>query len=312
MGGKRLRRPTDGGERRPPTKDPLIELFSVQPKDISVSGLFGAVDAFSQEKRKQRELLMKAEKAIDTIYQSFTPAQRVSFFAMLYDRFSKGYDSHMEETGHYRAIRRCLQFAMPYLRTPILDITAGTGEPLLYALDFMDVSLGLGRGPLDMLVPRFAPYEASLTHSAFANEISERMLGKARMKLAGMGVGFISNNAYELPKELKGKFNTVLCAQTFHLVSDDDKTMLVRSMRDALAPGGIAIVLEEDPFRITQSVYIDSLSLFLRAVVRPVKPDILVGRFEVGGLTKLEDSAISPIDSEHAMRLHIFANVTQV
>ncbi len=262
--------------------------------------------------KTQKDALKQAEQYIYEAYCSFTPAQRVSFFAMLYDRFSEGYDSHMEETGHYRAIRRCLQFAMPYLRTPILDITAGTGEPLTYALDFMDVSLGLGRGPLDMLVPRFAPYEASLSHAAFANEISERMLGKARMKLAGMGVGFISNNAYELPKELKGKFNTVLCAQTFHLVSDDDKTLLVRSMRDALAPGGIAIVLEEDPFRITQSVYIESLSLFLRAIVRPIKyQEKLWVYFTNDGFTKLEDSAVSPIDSEHAMRLHIFQNIAQ-
>jgi len=251
---------------------------------------------------------MKAQNAIEEIYQRYSPAQRVSFFAMLYDRFSESYDSHMHETGHYRAIRRSMQFAMPYLRPPILDLTAGTGEPLMYALEFMEACGGLRKGPLDMLVPKFGAQEVSLEHTAFANEISGMMLAKARLKLAGRDVGFTSNNAYELPEGLNGKFNTVLCAQTFHLISDEDKGKLVRSMREALAPGGIAIVLEEDPFRITQSIYIDSLSLFLRAVVRPVKPDILVGRFEVGGLTKLEDSAASPIDSEHAMRLHIFSN----
>ncbi|MFH0884427.1 MAG: class I SAM-dependent methyltransferase [Candidatus Micrarchaeota archaeon] len=308
MGGMRFREPTSRAGRKAPKTDPLLDIFSVRPQEVSEARLFEVVNAFSSEKRKHRELLKKAQDAISEIYQRFSPAQRVNFFAMLYDRFAENYDSHMGiETRHYEAIRRTLMFALPHLRAPILDLTAGTGEPLMYALEFMEAGRSLQGGPFGRFTPPTHLYSLDLEYPAFANEISPKMLDRARVKLAGRDIGFLSGNAYELPQEFRGKFSTVLCAQTFHLISDDDKTKLVRSIRDALAPGGVAVVLEEDPFRITQTEYIEPLSLFLRAIVRPVKPDILVGRFEVGGFLKIDETASAAIDSEHVMRLHLFS-----
>ncbi len=307
-----MRGPADGDGPRQTGKEPLLELFSIRPQEISVPGLFGVVDAFGKEKSKQRNLLAQAERSIEAIYQNFSPAGRASFFAMLYDRFSESYDQHMHETGHFRAIRRCMQYAMPYLRTPILDLTAGTGEPLMYALEFMESSRGLRGSALDLLVPKTKLIETDLSHLAIANEISTMMLAKARLKHSDGQVGFTSFNACELPDAYRRRFNTVISAQTFHLISDEDKTKLVRSMREALAPGGVAVVLEEDPFRITQSIYIESLSLFLRAVVNPIKyQEKLWVYFTNDGFIRLDDSATAPIDSEHAMRVHIFQQVAQ-
>jgi len=309
MGGSRFREPTGGAGGRPPIPGPLEELIRLAESKAPVSEerLFGFLGEFGKERRKHREALKQAEEYIFQVYSTFSPAQRVNFFAMLYDRFAENYDQHMGvETRHYVAIRRTLMFAMPHLRAPIIDLTAGTGEPLLYALEYMEAGRSLHGGPFGSYAPTHL-YPLDLEFPAFANEISKKMLERAKVKLAARDVGFLSGNAFELPREFRGRFNTVLCAQTFHLIADDDKAKLVRSIRDALSSGGVAVVLEEDPFRITQTDYIEPLSLFLRAIVRPIKADILVGRFELEGLLKIEETASAAIDSEHVMRLHLFS-----
>lgn len=310
MGGMRFGRPTDGSGRKPPNREMLEELIRLaeSKKPVSEENLVGYVQAFGEERSRQREELKLTESYIREVYSCFSPAQRVRFFAMLYDQFAENYDRHMGiETRHYEAIRRTLMFAMPYLRLPIIDLTAGTGEPLKYALEFMDVGRTLTGGALGRFAPPTHLFPLELEFPAYANEISSRMMERAKTKLAGKGVGFASGNAFELPGEFRGRFNTVLCSQTFHLISDDDKTLLVRSIRDALTPGGKAVVLEEDPFRITQTEFIEPLSLFLRAIVRPIKyPEKLDVYFTTNGFILIDETASAGIDSEHAMRLHIF------
>jgi ubiquinone/menaquinone biosynthesis C-methylase UbiE len=287
-------------------RDPLLDLRELGERGATVSGLFTAVDRFCDEKREQSGRLREAERAIGQAYLDLPPRRRARFFSALYDRFSDGYDQHMAETGHYAAIRRCLQYAMPFLSTPMIDLTTGTGEVLSYALEFSAQANALGRQGLEMLALRNACGRPIFPQAAYANEISAKMLEKAHGKMDERVVTFASHDALALPAGLAGMFGTALCSQTFHIISDEDKGKLVHSMRRALAPGGFAVVLEEDPFRITQSVYIEALSLFLRAVVRPIKPGTLIALFETNGFSKLEDSAIAPIDSEHSMRVHIF------
>ncbi len=241
---------------------------------------------------------------IGKIYSSFSLADRVRFFSMLYDAFAERYDEHMGvETNHYGAIKRLMGFADPHLRLPLLDITAGTGEPLRYALE----RVALGKKMREVSLPTDMPLQDS--GLAIANEISPKMLERARAKLSG--VEFVSHSAYELP--FGERFSTVLCSQTFHLIADEDKVRLVRSIHGSLLPGGIAIIIEEDPFRISQTEPIEAVSLFLRAIVRPIKhPGKLIGYFTTNGFVKLEDRAVVPIDSEHVMRLHLFRkSVTQ-
>ncbi len=279
-----------------PTNPPLIE--NARPS-VSAEELFVRVNEFAIEKRKHRKTIEEAQAAINRIYNSFPPSERVHFFSMLYDRFAERYDEHMGvETRHYQAIERVMQYASPFIYCPILDITAGTGEPLKYAMDILELGKkmrGLGLR---------TPVREQASSLIVANEISQKMLEKARAKLEG--VQFIGHSAYELPDTYRGRFATVICSQTFHLIADEDKPRLVRSIRDSLVPGGIAVVIEEDPFRISQTAPIEAVSLFLRAIVRPVKTRTLIGYFEASGFVKLEERAVAPIDSEHAMRLHLF------
>ena len=270
-----------------------------------IQRLFQRVDEFSGEKRKHRKLLAEMEKGILTDYSGLGREERAEFFSMLYDRFAERYDEHMESTGHFRAIRKVLAFAGQHLELPLVDLTAGTGEPLAYAMRLMKIKNMLDCLPLDGVEDVLANFDISYrTINVTANEISPKMLEKAKAKI---NVEFTSYNALDLPDDERLKAMTVLCCQTFHLLTDDDKTALVRSMRGILYPGGKAIVVEEDPFRISETESIDQVSLFLRAVTQPIKHrGKLRGLFITNGFEHMEQRAAYPIDDDHIMRLHLF------
>lgn len=275
------------------------ELLQSSPMTVSVEFLFRAVNEFVIVKRKQDEVIARAQRAIKEVYDHFSPAQRVFFFAMLYDQFSENYDRHMGvETRHYQAIRNVMDFAAPFLQPPIVDLTAGTGEPLRYALEIMKRSDRMRKAGISGLM---AP--VSERRIWVANEISPKMLAKAREKLGG-DARYVNGSAYDF--QVDG-YNTVLVSQTFHLINFDDKPRLVRAIRDSLAVGGVAIVMEEDPFRISPTPAIDAVSLFIRAVAEPMRTHgDLIGLFITEGFVKLETRAVAPIDEFHAMRLHLF------
>ena len=54
----------------------------------------------------------------------------------LYNQWSKDYDQHMEETGHYKAIRKSLDKLHGYIKGNVLDINCGTGESVGYIYTF--------------------------------------------------------------------------------------------------------------------------------------------------------------------------------
>jgi ubiquinone/menaquinone biosynthesis C-methylase UbiE len=297
-----MRRLEKGGSAR------LVLPEEFRGKAVSVEGLFGIVRDFTAARREHHKALEEAERGILSAYERFSPEDRVRFFSILYDRFSGRYDRHMgAETGHYRAIANLLFFAMPHVRFPLLDVTAGTGEPLGMVLEAARLAQGIRATEFGS---RFSGMLPQGIGTAYANEISPRMLKIAKLKLADSNVTFINSSAFDLRLEGMG---SVLCSQTFHLIADEDKTKLVRAIHRSLADGGTAIVMEEEPFRISPTPSIEEVSLFLRAVACPIKADALIGRFEVNGFTKLEQRASYPIDSEHIMRLHMFVkNVTPI
>ncbi|HSB47306.1 MAG TPA: methyltransferase domain-containing protein [Candidatus Bilamarchaeum sp.] len=277
-------------------KAPLADLLSADSHELRVERLFDITIEFAREKREHHELILKAERAIHEIYGRFEELQRVKFLGRLYDQFALNYDAHMgEQTGHYRAIRRVLGYAEPYLSLPVIDLSAGTGEPMGYAVEIMAAKARLR-------------LQTDLTYQIHMNEISPRMLEIAERKHGKIpGAGFTDYSAYTIPEHLKGRFRTVLCSQTFHIISEQDKPRMVESMRELLVPGGHAVVIEEDPFRITQTPSIEPVSMFLRSVVDPIKnPGKLIGYFVTHGFRRVDESAHSNIDSEHAMHLHIF------
>jgi SAM-dependent methyltransferase len=291
-----------------PTVDPLLERIVTaghkleRPSDrlfadgeVSVDRLFSIVDSFEQQRRKYFEALQEVQAAIREIYDSFSAEQRAEFFARLYDRFAERYDSHMRETGHYAAIERLLQYSFPFLNAPVIDLTAGTGEPLR-----------------NMLYLLLQDYNKVLRNRVacwvHANEISSKMLEKAKEKLgAYQKINFTGFDAYELPEDLCGKFRTALCSQTFHLIADKDKTRLVKSIHNALEPGGIAVIIEEDPFMVSPTQHIEGVSIFINSIASPIKHrGTLIAFFENNDFDRLEARAVWPIDDKHSMRLHLF------
>ena len=290
----------DGPPRRFPP--PLIECKSKE----RIEKLFRETVVVSRQEREQWEKLKKRKGNIFAEYADFNPHERAFFFSLLYDQFAQTYDSHMgQETGHYEAMRDVLSFSSRYLRAPLLDITAGTGEMLLFALELASLGNSLrshDMKPWQKVACRLLP-EMGLG-SVVANEISPGMLEIARRKLHGYDIAYTTYNALGLPENWQ--FRTVLCSQTMHLLAEADKKLFVQSIHRALVPGGHAVVIEEDPFYVTPTPAIDGVGLFIRAVACPIKPRVLIGHFETNGFEKMERRAAHPIDENHVMRVHIF------
>ena len=264
--------------------------------------IFQKADDYGRKKRRHRDDLARTKAEILSDYAKFSQRERALFFSVLYDRFAESYDQHMSETGHYEAIRNVLMFAGPYIKLPLLDITAGTGEPLSHVCELIDASIVLRRLSMRELDAVASRLPDAGSGRIVANEISRRMRERAKEKL---NVTFTSHDALDLPREWR--FKTVLCSQTFHLITDEDKSRLVQSMHKVLLPGGTAIVIEEDPFRITETEAIEGISMFLEPIVAPIKHrGTLIAYFEDGGFKHLEQRGVYPIDSEHVMRLHLF------
>ncbi|MFH1685374.1 MAG: class I SAM-dependent methyltransferase [Candidatus Micrarchaeota archaeon] len=285
-------------------KQALVELTSIAEgrTKLSLGRFFELGLFFAAQKTKQGKEIEERESSILQIYEGFSEAERVRFFSMLYDRFADNYDQHMgEETGHFKAMKTVLEFAGPFIRRPLLDITCGTGELLLHTLRLMEIDGALRKRQI-----RRSMIGLPTGHDGIiiANEISGKMLDKAYSKLPDDWVAFTMLNALELP--VNWQFKTIFCSQTMHIISEEDKTRLVRSMHRTLSPGGMAIVIEEDPFLISPSSSIEGIELFLRAVAKPISQDSLIGRFEANGFRNTGISATSPIDSKHVMGLHIF------
>ncbi|MBD3209837.1 methyltransferase domain-containing protein, partial [Candidatus Micrarchaeota archaeon] len=268
------------GERETKKKFPgkLLENDNQENRTTGPENLFKAVKEFCNDRHAERDLLSEAEEAIRRIYGRYSEEERDEFFSRLYDEFSENYDQHMGvETGHYNAMRVLAFNAGAHLKAPVLDITAGTGELMAYVIDCMEIG-DLFRES-EFIRKKWGVFpqlescmecDSSLSHLFFVNEISPRMLAKAEEKLQHRSVGYLQESAYELPKELREEFSTVVCSQTFHLIPDEDKVRLAVSIREALAPGGVAVVMEEDPFRITPTPQIEPISMFLRSVVSPI------------------------------------------
>jgi len=305
---RREKKKTGQSEKRLPEplvdqKQALAELNSIAEgkSKLSLGRFFELGAFFAAQKAKQGKEIKEREASILRAYEGFTEAERVEFFSMLYDRFADSYDRHMgEETNHFDAMKRVVEFASPFVRTPLLDITCGTGELLLHTLRLMKIE-GKPQEQKNGPVLRFPRNNEG---AIVANEISKKMLEKAHSKMTEDQVAFTRLNALDLP--VNWQFSTIFCAQTLHIISEEDKTRLVRSIHKALSPGGMAIVIEEDPFLVSPSSSIEGIELFLRAVVKPISQDSLIGRFEANGFRNTGQSATAPIDSKHVMRLHVF------
>ena len=276
--------------RRIPIMPAIDQIMSLKDK-LGVKELFELVGAFARE-RDCLERITDAEKAIKALYNRLTTDEKTIFLSMIYDEFAQKYDLHMgRDTNHYDAMRKLIGFSLQtnMIGYPFIDVTAGTGEMAKYV-----VQSNGRRGQV------------------IVNEISSKMMELAIAKFEGKHeIEFRTGSAYDLGDEFEGRMRTVLCSQTFHLLSYDDKIKLVRVINELLMPGGIAMILEEDPFRVSNTHSIESVRFFIESVAEPIKaPDILIGMFEASYFTKLEHRAAWPIDGDHVMRLHLFQKIS--
>lgn len=95
----------------------------------------------------------------------------------------------------------------------VLDVGCGTGEHALLA--------------------------ASLGHESVGLDVAPRAIELARAKAADrdLAVRFLVGDALRLP-DLGAQFDTVLDCGLFHVFDDDDRISFVRSLGDAMVPGG--------------------------------------------------------------------------
>ncbi|MFH2019776.1 MAG: class I SAM-dependent methyltransferase, partial [archaeon] len=140
-----------------------------------------------------------------------------------------------------------------------------------------------------------------------ANDLSEKMLAKAKEKLGNGRVFFHNHDACCFPDEWEGKFRTVLLSQTLNLLTEEDKIRLITSVKKVMDDGGKVIVIEEDPFGVTQTDAIQSVAMFIRGVGEPfANPGELIGLFRPLGFTRYPEHAVAEIDGNHNMKVYIF------
>jgi len=308
----------------------------------AVGRLIASVGEFSRYRHARTQELVEFERLLREEYGALNAPQRVEYIAAIYDIFSANYDNHMGVlTNHYLAIKKVLSFAAPYLRFPLIDPTAGTGEIVKSALDLMDghsvlskiksmvayaEGKGVGLPETDLLCgsPRafrdriddmsvWIPededgFNTNRAYWVYVNEVSPEMARISEAKLSDyQRINHTSYDGLELPAHLKGGFRTALCSQTFHLLPMADKARLARSLYNVLEPGGRAIVIEEDPFRVSPTPSIEPVSMLIRSIAVPVRnKGDLIGLFTNNGFEREEMRAVWPIDEHHSMRLYMF------
>ncbi|MBU0591263.1 class I SAM-dependent methyltransferase [Candidatus Micrarchaeota archaeon] len=266
--------------------EPLIEFKRLVGSGCPVSDLFSATEQLGRELKKELEKIGQLERDIRGAYNLMSAPDRAAFLSMIYSRFAENYDRHMGiETGHYQAMRFVLRYAHMVHRFgfPLLDVTAGTGELIRYAME-----LDNGNGLI------------------CANDLSEKMLAKAKEKLGNGRVFFHNHDACCFPDEWEGKFRTVLLSQTLNLLTDEDKIRLITSVKKVMDDGGKVIVIEEDPFGVTQTDAIQSVAMFIRGVGEPITPSELNAFFVTSGFTRYPEHAVAEIDGNHNMKVYIF------
>ena len=130
---------------------------------------------------------------------------------------SGGFDASYDGTPPWdigRAQREIIKLAQSgILRSDILDVGCGTGENALYL--------------------------ASLGFNVWGVDAAPKAIAKAQKKSEEKKIAthFESADALHL-KELNKKFDTLIDCGLFHVFSDEDRSLYVKSLHEALKPGG--------------------------------------------------------------------------
>ncbi len=297
--------------KKEPEKSPLTE------------PLQRASDPFERMVELENQLKQKLQRAVDTereitkTFREMSPEQRERWLGEKYDEFSATYDDYMENSGHYPAIKRVVSANVSarheLFRFPILDLTAGTGVPLEYLLKEVNKKYsGKGKTLKLRFINERRKAKTNET-TVWVNDISKKMINKARERLNRLKselrilrgrINYTNHSFREFSsanEDLRGTFGTVLISQTFHITPEKD--ILAQVADWALAPGGIALVVEEFQWKV--SVHSNYCLRMIEDIATPLhnKSD-LISYFKKNGRFpyEIEEMHTSKIDDpDHQM-----------
>ena len=200
--------------------------------------------------------------------------------------FAKNYDPHMEETGHYAAMRRLLDFIIPNIpRGLILDPACGTGEAISYILS--------KREDLRFIANDFSPAMLAIAFKKLEDFYPERVL-------------FTQFDAQTIPFK-DDTFGTILLTYTMHWF--EDKLGAAENLHRILRPGGALISIEEWPLIVSPSQYSEEFRDKLLRTIAPMELEEM--NFEIffkTGFCSLIPRHHIPIDEKHEMRLAVYGS----
>ncbi len=317
------------GERQFPSTAPLLEELAKGPVARTRSGTRTVClsdRSFDEGPRHEalREITgrladydLRREEHERWIRQALSSLDPVSINNLIYKLFAPHYDRHME--GHERSIRFLLRQLFELERAAfngsglvggrILEMSCGTGTVIKLVCD------AVGRERAGLM--RFT-----------ANDISEDMKAVAREKLESLPaqVEFTAEDISR-PLSLRRRFDTILLAQTVHLLTDPEvvaqerasnymhidserhleaKSWVLSSAWDSLETGGLFVIIDEWPALLSDrgGPLGAGFAYLFNDGLRAVDLDILQSSVmqQLAGARFVAQLKV-PIDSKHHMHL---------
>lgn len=231
------------------------------------------------------------------------------------------YDSHMEETGHDRAVEIILR---QIVETNNLTTEVG-GHPF-FGRNLLEMGCGTGT-PIKLLSTLLSPEEFDGIEIT-ANDMTEGMIEKARQKLAGMGN--VSFTRHDICQDLGfGKrFDTVILSQTLPFIADPEllaaeneqgiedsehvqkKLEVLTEVFDRLLKiNGHFILIDEWPMKLTESTRDPRKELRRRLSLLDSSPDLRAELLKKREIEEQFPKIFRPIRERYTLYDKIFKRI---
>ncbi len=281
--------------------------FDEGPKREALREITGRLADYDLRKEEHERWMRQALSSLDPVSRN----------NLIYKLFAPHYDRHMEI--HERSIRFLLRQLVE------LERSAFPAGPLIGG-NALEMSCGTGT-VVKLVCEAVGPERASAMRF-IANDISEDMKSVAREKLGSVlaAVEFTSEDISR-PSFARDSFDTILLAQTVHLLTDPDvvaqerasnymhidserhleaKSGVISAAWDSLATGGLFVIIDEWPALLSDrgGPLGAGFAYLFNDGLRAVDLDILQSSVmqQLGGARFVAQLKV-PIDSKHHMHL---------
>jgi len=288
-----------------------------------------ALEMNELERTTDPETLAKAASAASAELANNGSHQVVSAGSAeeVFTEWAKGYDTHMEETGHDRALEIVLKMIVEahFCKAP-------AGGHLIFGGRLLE--MGCGTGAAIIKLAQLLPAGEFESMEITANDITRAMIAQAEEKRAGM-----DNVTYTIKDICKRvrfghRFETVILSQTLPFIADPvwlerenqqgiensehvhKKLEVIRWVFDKLLEiNGYFILIDEWPMKFTDSTRSPGkketdIELKFRKIFRPIKErSTLYNRIfkRIPGARFVAEVKIR-IDKEHSMYCMVYRN----